>query len=89
MYFICDKRNNFFLFRSFQCIYVFLNEVLLQLHEEKSKFYWLLYCLDINKCAEKETKQQSINYKFTLYIVSFYSYNNRLLFDHVTIHQKR
>lgn len=34
---------------------VFLNEVLLQLHEEK--YYWLLYCLDINKCAEKETKQ--------------------------------
>lgn len=40
-------------------------------------FHLLLYCLNINKCAEEDTKQQSINYKFTLYIESFYSSNNR------------
>lgn len=53
-------------------------------------FHLLLYCLNINKCAEEDTKQQSINYKFTLYIESFYSSNNRSSdSNHVTIHQKR
>lgn len=48
----------------------YFNKILLELCVESLSFSGsFVVLLDINKCAEEDTKQQSINYK--VYFVSF------------------